>query len=91
MKNPLQEKNSQWRARPNGATPVFDPGMATLGTDEEAGGARAPDPGSTTGPVHPMSPTPDRGGGLRLTPTFWYVCAVAVLLVLVVAAGFSLS
>lgn len=91
MENPLQEKDSQWRERPNAAAPVFDPGMATLGTDDEAGGASAPTAGSTTGPSRSMSTTPDKGGGLRLTPKFWYACMAGVILVLLVAAGFSLN
>ena len=46
MSNPLQTKDEQWRERPNGATPVFDPGLSPLGTDAEAGGAPGYNPWS---------------------------------------------
>lgn len=93
MSNPLQDKDRHWRRRPNGATPVFDPGLSALGTDDEAGGAVAPPPSdgaSDIGPPLPATPR-DRGRGLRLTPGFWYSCVAVVVLVLVIAAGFSLD
>lgn len=93
MGNLLQDKDRQWRRRPNGAAPVFDPGLAALGTDDEAGGASAPAaepaPSESRSPM-PATP-PDRGRGLRLTPGFWYGCVVVVVLVLLIAAGLSLG
>lgn len=92
MANPMQSKDDHWRSRPNGASPVFDPGLSPPGTDAEAGGAAAT--GSASGEDAPRSPlptSPKQGGvGFRAPPRFWYALA-AVILVLLLAAGlFSL-
>ena len=94
MNNPLQEKDDQWRnRRANGATPVFDPGMAPLGSDDEAGGgsiARHGDP-SASEPRRPMPTSPDAGGhGLKLTPRFWYGALAVVVAIFAVVAALSL-
>ncbi|HEX8661554.1 MAG TPA: hypothetical protein VF686_06780 [Brevundimonas sp.] len=95
MSRPLQDKDDQWRGeRPNGAVPIFDPGMSPLGTDDEAGGApstvRTPDPDSWR--REPLPTSPDRNGaGLRLTPRVWYAAAVAVVILLAAAGWLSLQ
>lgn len=90
MPNPLQEKDAQWRQRGQGARPVFDPGAAPAGADEEAGGARSVAP-DLKGPDEPLPTEPVfQPGGPRLTPTFWYGCAAAIGLVLVVLGILSL-
>lgn len=80
MTQPLQTKDAHWRGRRrNGATPVFDPGLSPLGTDEEAGGAIAPVADRDGVDRPPMQASPDDGGpGPRLTPTVWYAAAVAI-------------
>ena len=90
MSRLLQEKDDQWRGRrPNGATPVFDPGLSPLGTDDEAAGAPAkpsasPDQRATQ---EPLPTSPDRNApGLRLSPRIWYAIALA-LGVLLLAVG----
>jgi hypothetical protein len=84
----LQAKDDHWRGRRrNGAAPVFDPGLTPSGSDEEAGGARAPAALDDGTPRTPMDTSPDAGqGGLRLTPRIWYAALAAVLLTLVIAA-----
>ncbi len=88
MTTPLQDKHAQWRDRPNGASPVVDPGLALPGTDEEAGGARAQParevrPGEA-GPLPRSAST--SGHGLRAPPILWYGAAILALLVLAAAA-----
>lgn len=96
MTDPLKAKDAQWRERPNGATPVFDPGAAMLGTDAEAGGAAAPPPSTTTPPAGspagpPMDATPKIGNhDPRLTPRFWLICSLVIVAVLVIAGVASL-
>jgi len=88
MTIPLQDKHAQWRDRPNGASPVVDPGLAPPGTDEEAGGARAqPAREARPGDASPLPRSASTsGGGLRAPPTLWYGAAVLALVVLAVAA-----
>ena len=88
----LQDKDDHWRARPNGATPVFDPGLSALGTDEEAGGARAPAASTTEHEdPQPMSATPiSERHGPRLKPYVWWMALAAILVALAVAAVLSL-
>lgn len=84
MPHLLQEKDAQWRRRDHGARPIFDPGMAPAGTDEEAGGARSVVP-ADEGPVDPLPTEPVfQPGGPRLTPSFWYGCAAAIGLLMLV-------
>ncbi len=92
MSNALQDKDAQWRARPNGASPVVDPGMAPPGVDSEAGGATA-DLGTadlgdaTTGPDAPLpSPGADGGRGPILPPSYWYAGAAMIAVALIAAA-----
>ncbi|MDP1873353.1 hypothetical protein [Phenylobacterium sp.] len=89
MTHPLQTKDDQWRERPNGAEPVFDPGAAPAGTDAEAGGAHAPP--SAPGRARPELPTrPDPNApGLTLPPVVWGVAAGVMLVAVVIAAIFS--
>lgn len=90
MTHPLQEKDAQWRHRGHGARPVFDPGAAPLGVDEEAGGAASSIP-AETGPSEPLPLDPLAGSrGFRVPPMFWYAVAGAVALALVVAGVLSL-
>lgn len=90
MANPLQTKDDQWRhRRENGSVPVFDPGLSPLGTDDEAGGARAPigpAPQPQSNDRHPLPSSPEDSGGVRATPKFWYA-AVAVIVLVLLAAG----
>ncbi len=89
MPHPLQIKDDHWRLRGHGARPVFDPGTAPAGTDEEAGGAPSVQPD----PVGPDAPLPTepvfQPGGPRLTRAFWYGCAAAIILVMGVLALIS--
>ena len=86
----LQDKDEQWRARPNGATPVFDPGLSALGTDDEAGGARAPASTSEHEDAQPMPATPiSERHGPRLKPFVWWTAAAAILIALGIAAILS--
>ena len=90
MPHPLQEKDAQWRRRGHGARPIFDPGMAPAGADEEAGGARSVVP-ADTGPADPLPTEPVfQPGGPRLTPRFWYGCAAAIGLLMLVLGFLSL-
>ena len=90
MPHPLQEKDAQWRRRGQGARPIFDPGAAPAGADEEAGGARSAAP-AEDGPEDPLPTEPVfQPGGPRLTPIFWYGCAAAIGLVMVVVGLLSL-
>ena len=94
MSSPLQDKDDYWRnRRANGATPVFDPGMAPLGSDDEAGGASlAPPDRSAKQARSPLPTSPTRGArGLRLTPRFWLAACMVVLIVFVAAAVLSLQ
>lgn len=86
MAHPLQDKDAQWRRRRNDAAPLFDPGLAPPGTDEEAGGAHS-SPAAPGGPADSL-PIEHSGqsGGVRLTSVFWYGCA-ALLAVIMVALG----
>ncbi|MDB5422294.1 MAG: dnaE2 [Brevundimonas sp.] len=89
----LQDKDSQWRDRPNGATPVFDPGLSALGTDDEAGGARAPAAANLDDPaVTPMPATPvSHRHAPRLKPSFWWTVVALVVAALVITAIASLT
>ena len=95
MANPLQTKDDRWRhRRENGSVPVFDPGLSPLGTDEEAGGARAPTEPDT--PLQaterrPMPATPEGSGGIRATPRFWYTAAAVIVLVLLAVGWMSFT
>ena len=91
MTQPLQTKDDQWRGRRrNGARPIFDPGLAPLGSDEEAGGAKAPAANPQTRPRQPLPTSPDAGGpGPRLTLRFWWAAALTILAILIVAGWFS--
>ncbi|MFN3668958.1 MAG: hypothetical protein ACK4VY_06590 [Brevundimonas sp.] len=95
MSTPLQDKDAQWRQRrANGATPLFDPGMAPPGSDAEAGGAPAHIPHAPlTGDTRPPLPTaPDRNSpGLRLTPKVWFYAAGILAFVIAAAAWMSLT
>lgn len=95
MANPLQTKDDQWRnRRENGSVPVFDPGLSPLGTDDEAGGARAstePAPQPPRTDRRPLPSSPEGSGGVRATPRFWYVAAAAIVLVLLVAGWMSFA
>lgn len=72
----LQDKEDQWRDRPNGATPVFDPGLSPMGTDAEAGGARAPASDESRAAHSPMPTTPKLPkNDPRLQPWFWWTIA----------------
>jgi hypothetical protein len=93
MTNPLQAKDDQWRdRRENGSVPVFDPGLSPLGTDDEAGGARAPvDAAATQSDRTPLPSSPEGVGGVRATPAFWYAAAAAIVLVLAVVGWMSFA
>lgn len=93
MANLLTDKDRQWRKRPNGASPVFDPGLSSLGTDDEAGGSSAPPSDSgNVADAAPMSATPDDGSpGVRLPYAFWWTAVGLITAALVIAAVFSLS
>jgi len=84
----LQEKDAQWRERPNGASPVFDPGMSALGTDDEAGGATAsPATGVPTPGIEPMPAQPAPSArGPRLTLPVWWTAAGLLTAALAVVA-----
>lgn len=93
MSKLLQEKDRQWRDRPNGATPVFDPGLSALGTDDEAGGAKA-QPASRAARPEPelMSPTPvSAPHGPRLSPALWWTALGLLAAALVIAGIASLA
>jgi len=86
----LQDKNEQWRARPNGATPVFDPGLSALGTDDEAGGAHAPVAQTGRSESKPMSATPELPRhDPRLKPWVWWTGAGLLFAVFAMLAGVS--
>ncbi|QTC90265.1 hypothetical protein [Brevundimonas goettingensis] len=89
----LQDKDEHWRKRPNGATPVFDPGLSPLGTDSEAGGARAPVASTNrSGPVQPLPATPRLPKhDPRLPIWFWWSTAGAIGIALVVFAVVSFA
>lgn len=89
MSSPLQSKDDNWRSRPNGATPVSDPGLSPPGTDEEAGGAPAAPASSGSGPRPPLAATPGGSGGVVLGPVFWLAAGALVVLIFVVAAVLS--
>lgn len=91
MSESLQDKDEQWRTRrANGATPVFDPGLSPLGTDDEAGGGE-PLPSREGAGQAPMDLTPEAGGiGVRLTPKVWYALAAVIAAAVVVALILSL-
>ena len=94
MTHPLQSKDDQWRdRRQNASVPVFDPGLSPLGTDEEAGGARAATPSDSDRPRDPMPATPQssNGGGVRLTPRVWYAVAAAVIVLLLIVGWLSFA
>ena len=87
MTNLLQDKDEHWRERPNGATPVFDPGLSTLGTDDEAGGARAPMASDEASDLKPMPATPvSDPQAPRLKPWFWWTIAALVVAALALSA-----
>jgi hypothetical protein len=93
MAQPLQTKDDQWRGRrQNGARPIFDPGLAPLGSDEEAGGARPPAALRETGPRPPLPTSPVVGGrhDPRLTPRVWCGIGLVILAGLIVAGWFSI-
>lgn len=90
MPSPLQAKDDHWRKRPNGASPVIDPGLSPPGTDEEAGGARASPAGEDEGPRPPMSASPDTSGGVRLPLPFWFGLAGAIAVIVLVFLFLSL-
>lgn len=76
--NPAQEKSRIDRGKEGDKTPGFDPGVAPLGTDEEAAGNHAIVDGMAAIRRHPEEPTgqtadPDEtiapdGGALKPTP-----------------------
>lgn len=87
----LQDKDDQWRKRPNGATPVFDPGLSAPGTDDEAGGARAPAARADATAESPLPATPvSHRHAPRLRPWFWWGAVVVILAALSLAALASL-
>lgn len=87
MPNALQDKDNQWRGRPNGASPVVDPGMAPPGVDSEAGGAIADPIDPAAGPSDPLpSPGADGGRGPILPPSYWYAGAAMIVVALIAAA-----
>lgn len=87
----LQDKDDQWRSRPNGATPIFDPGLSAPGTDDEAGGARAPAARTETTASPPLPATPvSHRHAPRLRPWFWWCAAGLVVAALILAALASL-
>ncbi|WP_122468984.1 hypothetical protein [Brevundimonas lutea] len=89
MTNALQDKDAHWRRRPNGASPVVDPGMAGPGVDSEAGGAASIPSDPSPGPSAPLpSPGADGGRGPILPPSYWYAGA-AVIAVAVIAAAIA--
>jgi hypothetical protein len=94
MRNQLQEKDDHWRSRPNASTPVMDPGLSTLGTDDEAGGGSAYPSVGGTERTHSRAPLERQveAGNLqvRLVPAFWHWLAFAVLSTMTVLAIFSL-
>lgn len=90
MRSPLQIKDRQWRRRGNASRPVFDPGMAPLGADEEAGGARSTKP-NHQGPVEPLPLDLDRTPGPRLPPAYWFAAAALLALAGLGAALWSLG
>ena len=91
MDTPLQNKDDHWRSRPNGATPVADPGLAPLGSDDEAGGASS-NLSATTGPARaPLPTSPDRNEpGVRVPPKAWYAVAGILAGLFIVAALWSI-
>lgn len=86
-KNPNQVKASIWKGKgTNAATPMFDPGLSPLGTDDEAGGASVHKVGQAVTDA-PNRTTPEAGGiGVRLTPRVWLVAGAVLVVVLIVAA-----
>jgi len=95
MANPLQTKDDQWRnRRENGSVPVFDPGLSPLGTDDEAGGARAsaqPTPQPEASERDPLPSSPEGSAGVRATPRFWYAATGLILLVLLAVGWMSFA
>ena len=90
MSNPLQDKDAQWRHRKHGARPIFDPGAAPPGTDEEAGGASAPpvlEEKASSDPL-PIEPVFQPGGPI-LPRWLWFSFAGVIALVMVVLAFIS--
>ena len=91
MTTPLQDKDAQWRHRGQGARPIFDPGAAPPGTDEEAGGAPAPpvldDDEASTHPL-PTEPVFQPGGPI-LPRWLWLSVAGVIVLVLILLAIIS--
>jgi len=90
MATPLQDKDAQWRHRGQGARPIFDPGAAPPGTDEEAGGAvGAPvlEDKASSEPL-PIEPVFQPGGPI-LPRWLWFSAAGVIVLVLLVLAAFS--
>lgn len=91
MTKPLQDKDAQWRHRGQGTRPIFDPGAAPLGVDDEAGGARAP-MANDEGPVAPLPTEPVfEPSGIRITPEMWYGLAIVLGLIIIAAGVFSLT
>ncbi|MNS83804.1 hypothetical protein D3C72_1176060 [compost metagenome] len=89
MTNPLQDKDEHWRHRGQGARPIFDPGAAPPGTDEEAGGAKAPAPeGEACSEPLPTEPVFQPGGPI-LPRWIWLAAAGIIVLVLVILAAVS--
>ena len=92
MTQPLQTKDDQWRGRRhNGASPIFDPGLAPLGSDEEAGGAPAPVASRDERPRQPLPLSLDPAKrGPRFTAGVWWAISASILALLVLAAWFSI-
>lgn len=90
MTNPLQDKDAQWRHRGQGARPIFDPGAAPPGTDEEAGGAPATPviEGKASADPLPTEPVFQPGGPI-LPRWLWLSAAGVIVFVLIVLAVIS--
>ena len=93
MTTPLQDKDDQWRnRRADGARPVFDPGVAPLGVDDETGCSLAAAPRAPDEALQPLPLSPDAGGrGVKLSTRLWYGAAVVLGILLLIAGALSLA
>lgn len=88
MANLLTDKDRQWRKRPNGASPVFDPGLSSLGTDDEAGGAPAPPAGGGEAEgATPLPVTPDASRSVFRHARPIVLAVVGIVAVLLIVGG----
>ena len=100
LKADIQSRQNADGADKNAKTPVFDAGLAPLGTDDEAGGApvdpaliararaaERPETGGASADGIRTSPGHD-APGMKAPPALWYaLAAVAGVIVLLAAAA----